>query len=421
MAVMLKALADTGFYNSEYLQHLPRSAAHAKLAAFAKARETGVSLTQPVARQQALHYYIPPGGLSGVWDYVVQNLRAPEFFDLADPVLLINAKNMKTMFREDTPQKLIQSFHARWESKTVFPNRSSEGTASTPHVYLWRQKCLEHIQSKFKMDVPRDGMKVSPYPWALLNDVGSMTLEPGKRHPLRFAGLIYSQFYSSTKEILDAAKTYPFADQSLEGLAVDPSLHKEWQREAKHFGCKWSAQKARQTYGSSKLRVAEGLTSALSKSFGVREEHRMTIDLLLQIGKHMEARGLINQPLACPTFQTSPHRYPPFLAIPTHIAIEYLRANVNKFAFGFEYSLVKDGGKTISPAAGQMALMFLQFLRASYQGFPVRRTPGMWIDISQPNNEPPRHGMGLQYTLAHRGYGFLQQHKIAWDTWLLRA
>ncbi|KAF8449909.1 hypothetical protein BDZ91DRAFT_802940 [Kalaharituber pfeilii] len=25
--------------------------------------------------------------------------------------------------------------------------------------------------------------------------------------------------------------------------------------------------------------------------------------------------------------------------------------------------------------------------------------------------------MGLQYTLAHRGYGFLQQHKIAWDTW----
>ncbi|KAF8468782.1 hypothetical protein BDZ91DRAFT_72865 [Kalaharituber pfeilii] len=127
----------------------------------AKARETGVSLTQPVARQQALHYYIPPGGLSGVWDYVVQNLRAPEFFDLADPVLLINAKNMKTMFREDTPQKLIQSFHARWESsfdstafhpgstwidigkETVFPNRSSEGTASTPHVYLWRQKCLE--------------------------------------------------------------------------------------------------------------------------------------------------------------------------------------------------------------------------------------------------------------------------------------
>ncbi|KAF8464923.1 hypothetical protein BDZ91DRAFT_783506 [Kalaharituber pfeilii] len=184
---------------------------------------------------------------------------------------------MKTMFREDMPQKLIQSFHARWESsfdstafhpgstwidigkETVFPNRSSEGTASTPHVYLWRQKCLEHIQSKFKMDVPRDGMKVSPYPWALLNDVGSMTLEPGKRHPLRFAGLIYSQFYSSTKEILDAAKTYPFADQSLEGLAVDPSLHKEWQREAKHFGCKWSAQKARQNYGSAGILGNKGL------------------------------------------------------------------------------------------------------------------------------------------------------------------
>ncbi|KAF8449908.1 hypothetical protein BDZ91DRAFT_96169 [Kalaharituber pfeilii] len=49
----------------------------------------------------------------------------------------------------------------------------------------------------------------------------------------------------------------------------------------------------------------------------------MTIDLLLQISKRMEVRGLINQPFACPTFQTSPHRHPPFLAIPTHVAIDF--------------------------------------------------------------------------------------------------
>ncbi|KAF8470656.1 hypothetical protein BDZ91DRAFT_546168 [Kalaharituber pfeilii] len=183
---------------------------------------------------------------------------------------------------------------------------------------------MSRAHSKFKMDVPRDGMKVNLYPWALLNDVGNMTWELGKRHLLRFTGLIYSQFYSSTKEIFDAAKTYPFDDQSLEGLAIDPSLYKEWQREAKHFGCKWSPKKGRQTYGSGKLRVAEGLASALSKSFSIREEHHLTMDLLLQMGKRMEARGLINQPLVCPTHHTSPHRHPPFLAIPTHIVIEYL-------------------------------------------------------------------------------------------------
>ena len=63
-----------------------------------------------------------------------------------------------------------------------------------------------------------------------------MTLEPGKRHPLRYVGLVYSQYYMSNKELFDSAKTYPWEDKALEGLAVDPTLHEQWKKEAKFVG-----------------------------------------------------------------------------------------------------------------------------------------------------------------------------------------
>lgn len=53
-----------------------------------------------------------------------------------------------------------------------------------------------------------------------------------ERHPLRLARLVYSQYYNSTKEILDAAKTYPRGEKPLEGLTIHPTLHQ--QSEAGH-------------------------------------------------------------------------------------------------------------------------------------------------------------------------------------------
>lgn len=160
--------------------------------------------------------------------------------------------------------------------------------------------------------------------------------------------------------------------------------------------------------------MAAGLAAAEaeSKSFGTREEHRLSMELLVEMGRRMEARDLFDRPLVCPL------QHPPFLAIPSLTILQYLKANVTKFAFGFEYSLTKDGGKIISPAAGQMALMFLQFLKASYGGFPLPRNSGMWIDVGrQEEGRAPRHGMGLKRTLSQYGYGFFQRDKIAWEAW----
>ena len=63
-----------------------------------------------------------------------------------------------------------------------------------------------------------------------------MTLEAGKRHLLRYAGLVYSQFYSSKKEIFNTLKTYQFHDLSLGECAIDPSLRQIWEHEGGYQG-----------------------------------------------------------------------------------------------------------------------------------------------------------------------------------------
>ena len=62
------------------------------------------------------------------------------------------------------------------------------------------------------------------YNTGLLKDIQGMTVESPKRSVSRSQGLLYSQFYSSQKEIFDAAKTYPFMNQAVKNLALDSQI-----------------------------------------------------------------------------------------------------------------------------------------------------------------------------------------------------
>jgi len=121
---------------------------------------------------------------------------------------------------------------------------------------------LTNIYDKFKMNISRYGIKAEFYNWALTGDICNMTLEPGKWHALRYAGLVYFQFYSSTKEILDTAKRYPFANSSLGVLAIDLSLHEIWEHVGGYRGKAWSARKGRQAYLTGNARILDALQYA---------------------------------------------------------------------------------------------------------------------------------------------------------------
>lgn len=55
-------------------------------------------------------------------------------------------------------------------------------------------------------------------------DTGSLTSVTPKKSKHREGGLIYSQFYNSVKEIYDANKCFPFANDAMEELALDPNI-----------------------------------------------------------------------------------------------------------------------------------------------------------------------------------------------------
>ena len=263
--VFLYSITSSGIYNSGFLQHLPTSAQHAQYSSFAKSRETGSILKEEPSRQQALHYFIPPKGLDKVWNLMKVKLIEMQYFDISNPILLLSSKNLKTQYCCDNGQELLDKFNEMWVrclnteylkatncwidigKETIhsaylpkkmnfgkIPDDEEESDVEdldnipVPYTYLWNRKCLQNIKKAFDMDVPKSGMKVQFFPLALLHDSCDMTLEPGKRHPLYYVGLVYSQFYSSTKEIFDCAKTYLFDDISIEGLAIDSSLLEEW-------------------------------------------------------------------------------------------------------------------------------------------------------------------------------------------------
>ncbi|EMD66048.1 hypothetical protein COCSADRAFT_115406, partial [Bipolaris sorokiniana ND90Pr] len=60
-------------------------------------------------------------------------------------------------------------------------------------------------------------------------DSGSFTIETYRSSKSRTNGLLYSQFYSSIKEIFAAGNAYPFTNTAIETLALDPKLRKTWQ------------------------------------------------------------------------------------------------------------------------------------------------------------------------------------------------
>ena len=65
----------------------------------------------------------------------------------------------------------------------------------------------------------------------------------------------------------------------------------------------------------------------------------------------------------------------------TKVAMSRIYTNIEKFAYDFVYSLVKDSGECISNESTKMATMFLQLLRASISSSCLQQNLALWIDI----------------------------------------
>ena len=144
-----------------------------------------------------------------------------------------------------------------------------------PQVYAWKRCCLEkYMKWMYDDQAPKKGEGQRYYTQNMLHDTGSLTSVTYKKSKHREGGLIYSQFYNSVKEIYDANKCFPFANDAMEELALDPHIRNATRNIL--GGGRRDAKTVEVGYLASKQRTHHALRDARRKSYGIREEHRVT-------------------------------------------------------------------------------------------------------------------------------------------------
>jgi hypothetical protein len=78
------------------------------------------------------------------------------------------------------------------------------GNSLPVEVLLWKKYCLDSYYNWCRDSDESNPCKQTLYPTAMLGDTVSMGVELGVNSQLRTAGLLYSQFYSSVKEVFVA-------------------------------------------------------------------------------------------------------------------------------------------------------------------------------------------------------------------------
>jgi hypothetical protein len=342
--------------------------------------------------QVALSHFLRPEVLHTIWTQVLLNVQRPGYRDFRDPQLFFSVKGVKLKFkgeREATSLLHVLDFQSNLEQtldmvhvatnrlyidvgKEIAPPTSGLAQYETgnPQVYLWRRCCLESYLV-WLCDGHPPKSRQTMYQHNMLRDACSLTSVTPKSSTLHHGGLIYSQFYGSIKETFDATTCFPFHNEAIEDLALDPSVREAARRIVKG---NWRERTViERAYCASKLRTHYALTDSRTKSFGIREEHRITWELFGAIIHRLRRLDHSN---------SSPMTGSPGYAwtIRTSVFFDFVRWNVNKFAAGFEISRARAKSGFVEWEQTKIMTAFLRCLRAAVAGQDLRRDSSLWWD-----------------------------------------
>ncbi|KAF5710257.1 hypothetical protein FMUND_9623 [Fusarium mundagurra] len=415
-------------YDIDRLQHLPASYRHALATCRAPQRENRLLETSNYQAQLQMSYFLSPQGLQQLWNHILAAVCQPGLQDFRDPELLIQAKGTKLLFKyPDAPSDLLaamNSFEDKLHDILDFSHISSDRLyidvgketcpmpddvpSREPQTYLWRRCCIRHHLSQlYDGNIPKSGQNF--YHESMLRDTGAMTTLTPVRSRLRRGGILYGQMYSLAKEIVDAARTYPFQNPDLRLLALDPQLRNGMQS----IGGKPASGKnvTDRAYLASKRRCHYGLTDSKQRSFGVREEYRISWTLFQSVLAVL--RSLT--PEARSTQLPGPPSY--LWAVRTPIFVDYVWHNINKFTTGFELIRAQRSGGLTTWEQTKMMDMFLRCLRVAVGGHDYSREGALWWsrrELPQPAGLPlVYYGLGFSHTLEKYGYCWIEP-RIDW-------
>ena len=112
--ILLPAIYQS--YSSAQVQHYPSSYDHSRYNSTARGVETLSHRVYPVAREQQLVYSLPPEPLAEIWASICSAVQRPGFQQFQDVTILLQAKNLKTITKDVTWEKMTSRFEEYWTS-----------------------------------------------------------------------------------------------------------------------------------------------------------------------------------------------------------------------------------------------------------------------------------------------------------------
>lgn len=422
-------------HNSDSTQHYPSNYDHARSNAAARGVESLSQHSHPVAREQQLISFLRPETLHPIWDTVLETVRRPRYQQFCDVRILLHAKNLKVLMKDVTWEGMVERFQRYWTGvvdesyittelyfdvgREIYPPQASRVAESqsqddvAAETLVWKRCCMEACSSFLQQGLLPNSVKQTFYPLSMLNDTGSLTIEPHLSSGWRRDHLLYSQFYpSGVKEVFAAGDVYPFANNAIEALALDRKLRRTWELVGK--GLSHNPVALMKGYLYAKWRCHSGLRGSIKKSLGVREEHRMSNRLFRAIDERFRSRELHRERLRVPSGSTSP-----YYSFRTSTMLRWLRWNINKFCVGFETIFSGQDPHFVTWEHTRLMLMFLRCLRVSYGGCLLQKSGGCWRDVRyvpddrQPDGLRKVEGLGFCRTMEEFGYAWFLD-KVDW-------
>ncbi|HEV2644800.1 MAG TPA: hypothetical protein VGU46_00395 [Acidobacteriaceae bacterium] len=437
--------------SSNILSDFPATAAIIKANAQARGREQYIKV--PQMQEQILSHVIQARFLDALWVDICQRIEEmPRFACFRHLTLFLNQKNTKDRTMNQGFTSVIGQWRSSWAAATASefldPHRTYvdvgkqisssrveptvDEDAGLAETFLYRNCCLDTFFEKWNRIAsdPGDASTVDPatatastatatatqsagfartrYMWATLRDAGSQTITAAPTSQAFKDGYVYGQFYNKVKAPFDSAKVYIFNNENLENIALDPAYVRSLNRAG--GSAAFSQQAGLLSYLASKNRAHVSLEGSQHKSYGVREEHRISLALLDEIC------------IVWPQWQSQSRPLPlppplPYYIITSPDMFRFLRAQINKYCLLFEHVLAGTN-KTHSLPEFVMMVLALRALRFSYGSSILSREGLLYKDQWQRlrrGTQVTLEGIGMAKGIRDHGIGWFLP-KINWQT-----
>jgi hypothetical protein len=431
-AILLPSLASC--LSSDIGQHLPPSLLLAQLRAKARYHENQARANREDFAHQSLHYLIQGHSLAAIWDEIMRRSQLQDNSIFANLQLVFSCKGTKLLYKSDTIEGAWDLYHKStqhalnyeyldpdqvwidigketvcktWQAISEDDPSNNGANSTSPGIFLWRRCCTEHLASWLLFEQKPSSARITKFTPAMLGDSLEVTLEYSHTSIQRSNGLVYSQAYNSVKEIFDATKLKPFKGSYLDKLTWDPDVRSVLQKRGKAVLA--TTKQLRSSYLSSKRRIDEGLRSGGGLSYGVREEHRIS----MRFFERMRSALTEHQEQGQDQINTGPY---PYWELSSRTYLDYLAYNTNKFVFAFEWVLGQQKSNGISYGHSMVLQMFLRALQCSFDSVNADLTPSLWRSLYTVKHlQAQRLGIGLQESVLQCGYGWLFADRIDWE------